>query len=183
MRHFFSSRKPGEPQGALGERVEVARANHARVAEPTVASVLSQSAAAVPAVAEDAMVLDALKVMTEFDCAAVAVMSAGGLVGVFSERDLARNYLLGNGTTGDTPVIELMTDGVDCACPDQSVSDCLAVMNGKGLAIIPVLDRGMLLGLVSQTDLLKAQLAFHERVFHETELDQKLLYLRGTYSC
>jgi hypothetical protein len=48
---------------------------------------------------------------------------------------------------------------------------------------VAVLDRGRLIGLLSGTDLLAARIAHHERIFHETELDQKLLFLRGTYSC
>jgi hypothetical protein len=36
---------------------------------------------------------------------------------------------------------------------------------------------------MSGPDLLEARLTFHERVCHETKLDQKLLSLRGTDGC
>jgi CBS domain-containing protein len=167
----------------LAERQAIGAARHVRVTEPTVRSLLAQRPEELPVVGDDAMVLDALKVMTERDSGAVVVLSERGLAGLFSEREHARNCLLGNRTASNTPVTDLMTRALDYATPAQSVADCLALMTEKRLLHIPVFDQGRLVGLLSLSDLLKAQLAFHERVFHETELDQKLLFLRGTYSC
>ena len=48
---------------------------------------------------------------------------------------------------------------------------------------VAVVDQQRLVGLLSQADLLAALIAYHERIFHETEMEQKLLFLRGTYSC
>jgi CBS-domain-containing membrane protein len=67
--------------------------------------------------------------------------------------------------------------------PADSVRRCLDLMNEQALTHAAVFDEGRLVGLLSQTVLLAAQVAFHERVFYETEVDQKLLFLRGTYSC
>ncbi|HXP95612.1 MAG TPA: CBS domain-containing protein [Telmatospirillum sp.] len=171
------------PKSILAERHAIGHAHHPRVAEPTVRSLLAKRQDEVPVVGEDAMVLDALAVMTECDSGAVVVLSESGLAGLFSERDHARNCLLGNRTASNTPVTDLMTRALDFATPAQSVADCLALMTEKRLTHIPVFDQGKLVGLLSRSDLLEARLAFHERVFHETELDQKLLFLRGTYSC
>lgn len=176
-----SSGKDGDRAGVLGERAAVRTAHHDRVPEPTVGSLLATDGA--PAVDEAAMVVDALKVMSERDSGAVVVLSDGGVAGVFSERDYARNGLLGNRTPGNTSVADVMTRSADFVTPAQTVADCLALMDEKGLAYLPVVDQGRLVGLLSEADLLKARLKFHERVFNESELDQKLLFLRGTYSC
>jgi CBS domain-containing protein len=56
-------------------------------------------------------------------------------------------------------------------------------MKERRVTHVAVLDQGRLVGLLSETDLLAARIAHHERIFRETEMDQKLLFLRGTYSC
>ena len=121
--------------------------------------------------------------MAERDTAEVAVVSPAGLVGIFSERDHARNCLLGNRTANNTPVVDIMTRSVAGVAPADSVRHCLAVVNERQVTHVAVLDQGRLVGLLSQADLLVARVAYHERIFHEAEMDQKLLFLRGTYSC
>jgi CBS domain-containing protein len=137
----------------------------------------------VAAVGDDATVLDALKVMAQRDTAAVAVVAPAGLVGIFSEREHARSCLLGNRTANNTPVVDIMTRSVAGVAPSDSVQHCLVLMNERQVTHVAVLDQGRLVGLLSQTDLLVARVAYHESIFHETEMDQKLMFLRGTYSC
>jgi len=172
-----------EKTGVLAARQAITEAQHPRVPEPTAKSALARLGPLdVATVGEDATALDALKVMAERDTAAVAVVSPAGLVGIFSERDHARNSL-GNRTANDTPIIDIMSRSVAGVAPADSVRRCLALMNERQVAHVAVLDQGRLVGLLSQADLLAAQIAYHERIFHETEMDQKLLFLRGTYSC
>ena len=173
-----------EKTGVLAARQAITEAQHPRVPEPTAKSALARLGPLdVATVGEDATALDALKVMAERDTAAVAVVSPAGLVGIFSERDHARNCLLGNRTANNTPVVDIMTRSVAGVAPADSVRRCLNLMNERHVAHVAVLDQGRLVGLLSQADLLAARIAYHERIFHETEMDQKLLFLRGTYSC
>lgn len=182
---FGSLRNKGrEKTSVLAARQAVPEAQHPRVAEPTARSVLANSGALdVATVGEDATVFDALKVIAERDTAAVAVATPAGLIGIFSERDHARGSLTGNRAAKETPVIDVMTRFVARVAPDDSVRRCLFVMNERNVTHAAVLDQGRLIGLLSGTDLLRAQIAYHERIFHETEVDQKLMFLRGTYSC
>ena len=80
-----------------------------------------------------------------------------------------------------------MTRGVAHVAPRDGVRRCLSLMSeGQAAhqgAYVAVLDRGRLVGLLSHNDLLAELIAYHQRIFHEAELDQKLLFLRGTYSC
>jgi len=86
--------KDRERPGVLAARRAVCEARHPRAPEPTAQSVLaSLGPREVAAVAEDATVFDALKIMAERDAAAVAVTSSAGVVGIFSERDNARMSL------------------------------------------------------------------------------------------
>ena len=164
---------PGNPRGATPARART----HGEI------RVGASRPADVATVGEDATVLDALKVMAQRDTAAVAVVSPIGLIGIFSERDHARNCLMGNRTANNTPVVDIMTRSVAVVAPADSVRRCLIVMNERQVTHVAVLDQGQLVGLLSQADLLAARIAYHERIFHETEMDRKLLFLSGTYSC
>lgn len=174
----------GKKTGVLAARQAIPEAQHTRVSEPTAKSALERLGPRVTAaVGDDASVLDALKVMAESDMAAVAVMSPAGLVGIYSEQDHARSCLLENWTANTTLVIDVMTRSVTGVAPADSVRHCLALMNERQITHVAVLDQGKVVGLLSQADLLAARIAHLERIFYETEMDQKLLFLRGTYSC
>jgi CBS domain-containing protein len=173
-----------EPAGVLAERLAIPEARHPRVPEPTAKSLLACSGAIeVATVGEDATALDALAVMAARDTAAVAVASPAGVIGIFSERDHARNGLQGNRLAKDTPVIDVMTRLEAGVAPADSLRRCLVLMKERRVTHLAVLDQGRLVGLLSETDLLAARIAYQERIFQETEMDQKLLFLRGTYSC
>jgi CBS domain-containing protein len=170
--------------GTLAARQTIPEAQHPRVSKPTAKSVLERvGLPGVPTVKDTATVSDALGVMAELDAAAVAVMSREKLIGTFSERDYARNRLLGNSAANNMPVAGFMTRFEAGVAPADSVRHCLALMNERKLTHVAVLDQGRLAGLLSQADLLAAQIRYYERVFYEIEMDQKLLFLRGTYSC
>jgi CBS-domain-containing membrane protein len=170
--------------GALAARQTIPEAQHPRVSKPTAKSVLERfGLPCVPTVNDAAMVSDALGVMAELDVAAVAVMSREELIGTFSERDYARNCPQGDSAANNMPVAGFMTRFEAGFAPADSVRHCLALMNGRRLNHVAVLDQGHLAGLLSQAQLLAAQIRYYERVFYEIEMDQKLLFLRGTYSC
>jgi signal-transduction protein with cAMP-binding, CBS, and nucleotidyltransferase domain len=173
--------KPAAPDkiGVLAARQAIPEAQHPRAPEPTAASVLAGvDPASFVVVGDNATVHDALKIMAERDSCAVAVASPTGFSGIFSERDHARKS-----SPGATLVVDVMTRFVAGVAPADSLRHCLGVMKERRVTHLAVLDQGRLVGLLSETDLLKARIAHHERIFRETEMDQKLLFLRGTYSC
>jgi len=69
------------------------------------------------------------------------------------------------------------------AAPQQDIFTGLALMNEHRLDHLPVVEDGRLCGLVSRNDLQAAVIGQYERIFHELELDLKILFLQGTYSC
>jgi CBS domain-containing protein len=173
--------KGRERAGVLAARHSIAKPRHPRVSEPTAGATLA-GAPGVAAVGLAAKVIDALTAMAERDASAVAVMSPDGLAGVFCERDYAR-LSAGNEAVRDMAVAAVMTKRVTRVAPTESVRRCLDLMDETHAAVAAVIDGGRLLGLLSRADLLAAEVAYLARILHETELDQKLLNLRGTYSC
>ncbi len=87
------------------------------------------------------------------------------------------------GQLNKTPVVDIMSRFVAGVAPADSVRRCLSLLHERQVTHVAVVDQGRLVGLLSQADLLAARIAYHERIFHETEMDQKVLFLRGTYSC
>lgn len=183
---MFGSRRNKAPEkpSALAGRRAIPAPQHPRVPEPTAKMAVALSGAAdVPAVGVEATVLEALEVMAAREAGAVAVTATAGVVGIFSERVYARHRPLENGAAGATPVADIMSRCFESVAPTDGVRRCMALLKERHGTHVAVLDDGRLVGLLSQADLLAAEIAYHERIFHETEMDQKLLFLQGTYSC
>lgn len=92
------------------------------------------------------------------------VDSEGRLVGVLSHRDFFRSALaaaLGYGERGyqgvvkTLPVKELMTDSVVSVAPDAPVAEAARLMAEKKIGCLPVVDGDLLVGIVTQSDLLR----------------------------
>lgn len=81
----------------------------------------------------------------------------GGMVGILSERDVARAFARAGARAEDLTVAACMIrDVVACAAGD-SVEDILDIMTETRCRHIPVIQDGHLLGLVSIGDLVKAE--------------------------
>jgi CBS domain-containing protein len=101
-------------------------------------------------------VLEALRAMADKNVGALLVLSQGGLVGIFSERDYARKVVLQGKSSRDTPVSEIMTSKVVTIDPDRSAGECMALMTEKRFRHLPVMENGQLLGVISIGDVVRA---------------------------
>jgi len=101
-------------------------------------------------------VAEAAAYMSARRVGAVAVVDAGGLVGLFSERDLLKRVVSAGRNPAATPVSEVMTTHLITADAEETSEACLARMSQAGIRHLPVLDRGKLLGMVTMRDLMMA---------------------------
>ncbi len=101
-------------------------------------------------------VLVALEVLASYNIGAVPVLSAQGLVGIFSERDYARKVALKGLTSAATEVSEVMSSPVVSVKISDTVLDCMNLMTDRRIRHLPVLDQGQLVGIVSIGDLVRA---------------------------
>ncbi len=120
-------------------------------------------------VSPESSVFDALKMMAEKNVGALLVMSDGKLRGILSERDYARKVILLGKSSHDLAVREIMSDKVVCVGPDQTVDDCMALMSGKRIRHLPVLEGGKVIGVLSVGDLVKAVIALQQQTIQQLE--------------
>lgn len=105
-----------------------------------------------------ATVLQALELMARKDVGALLVMRGQFLVGVFSERDFARNAAMAGEDLLQKPVRDYMTDWVYVVGPDEDVHTCLGLMNDCHIRHLPVVRGEEIMGLVSIGDLVRVLL-------------------------
>ena len=117
----------------------------------------------------DDTVADAIKVLASKDIGGLIVIEDGKPVGIFTERDYARNVYLKGKSSPETPVREVMATPVFCAHPDQSVEECMAVMTDKHIRHLPIMDSGKLVGMVSIGDLVKSVIADQKFTIEQLE--------------
>jgi CBS domain-containing protein len=104
----------------------------------------------------DTSVFDALKIMAEKDVGALPVLDGKKLVGIFSERDYARKVILKGKSSTNLPVSEIMSTNLILITPDQTTEQGLALMTGKHVRHLPVIQKDKLVGFISIGDLVKS---------------------------
>jgi CBS domain-containing protein len=92
------------------------------------------------------------------------VVDGGKLVGVVSQRDLFRSALvtaLGFGRKVTSSLVktirikEVMTEKVITISPGSSIKDAARLMMDKKIGCLPVVDGDRLIGMVTETDMLR----------------------------
>ena len=117
----------------------------------------------------DDTVLDAIKMLAEKDIGALIVIKDDKPVGIFTERDYARNVYLKGKSSLDTAVRDVMVTPVICVKPDQSVNECMALMTEKRFRHLPVMNGDELVGMVSIGDLVKSVIAEQQFTIEQME--------------
>lgn len=122
----------------------------------------------------DAGVRTLLAELAEHNIGAVVVSSDGARVeGIVSERDVVRR-LHHDGTVVDSTVGAIMTPAaeVETCSPESDLDDVLARMTAGRFRHLPVVADGLLIGIVSIGDLVKATI---DRLqFERDQLDSYL---------
>ena len=125
-------------------------------------------------IAPNRPVFDALVILAEYKIGALAVMEDGDLVGIFSERDYAREVVLQGRSSKTTLITAVMTKKVITGQLQDTVESALTMMSDKNIRHLPVVESGMMVGMLSLGDLVKETIAYQQRLIKELES-----YIRG----
>jgi CBS domain-containing protein len=108
-------------------------------------------------------VLEAARLMMEHNFGALPVLRNGELAGIFSERDIMNRVVAVGRTPGHTAVSEVMTANPRAVGLDDTIEECLFIMNEFGFRHLPVMEGKELKGLVSLRDVVMRQAAELDR--------------------
>ncbi len=114
-------------------------------------------------------VYDALLIMAENHIGALIVLEDEHLVGIFSERDYAREVALKGRTSRTTPVRDVMSTATITVSPDNMMDDCMNLISGKRVRHLPVVENGKVVGVLSIGDLVKETISYQQFLIEQLE--------------
>ncbi|MEV6067431.1 CBS domain-containing protein [Nocardia sp. NPDC052001] len=140
-----------------------------------ISEILRRKGPDVVTVAPDATVRDLIRVLAENNVGAVVVSDDGEhIVGIASERDVVRRLHTLGADLLERPVSEIMTAVVHTCSPDDRVESLNETMTEHRVRHLPVLQDGLMVGIVSIGDVVKSQISELE-----TEREHLVRYLHG----
>jgi len=114
-------------------------------------------------------VFDALVVLAEYRIGALLVLEGEKLVGIFSERDYAREVMLKGRSSKTTQISDVMTHNVICGKPDDTVQQALTLLTSKNFRHLPIVENDKVIGMLSLGDLAKETIDYQQKLIKELE--------------
>jgi signal-transduction protein with cAMP-binding, CBS, and nucleotidyltransferase domain len=122
----------------------------------TIRELLAQTRQRNVTVGPSAAVADALDLLSDHNIGAIVVADAGAPVGILSERDVVRAISASGSDALARPVRDLMTRNVVFCSSAEGLLPSISRMLLHGIRHLPVVDDGVLKGVLSIRDLLSA---------------------------
>ncbi len=101
-------------------------------------------------------VYNAIALMADKEIGALLVMQDAHPLGIISERDYTRKVILKDKSSKATRVSEIMTSELVSVDSHAHIDDCIALMNEHHIRHLPVIDEGVVVGMLSARDLFSA---------------------------
>ena len=123
-----------------------------------VSTMLARKGNQVFTVAPDCAIVDVVALLRTHGIGALVVSKDGKSVsGIVSERDVVREIAEIGPEALDRPVSSVMTDKVVTCTPAESTEQLMEVVTTKRIRHVPVVENGMLVGLVSIGDIVASR--------------------------
>ncbi|RZN34444.1 MAG: CBS domain-containing protein [Methanophagales archaeon ANME-1-THS] len=119
---------------------------------------------------EDAQVSEVVKDMAELGIGSVVITSEGKPVGIITERDIALKVLLANKRASEVKAKEIMSTPLITIEPNASIDDASALAANKRIKSLPVVENGVLVGMVSIGNILTLKPEYVKRFYPEARL-------------
>ena len=120
-------------------------------------------------IAPNRPVFDALVILAEYKIGALAVLDGEKLVGIFSERDYAREIILKGRSSKTTMISEVMSSNIISINPHNTVEEAMLTMSDKRIRHLPVMVGEKVISMLSIGDVVKETIAYQQRLIKELE--------------
>ncbi len=135
----------------------------------TVRDILTTKGSAVWSVDPGVTMLESLKLMADKNVGALLVKEGEQMVGIVSERDVARNIASSGDFHPDTPVSEFMTQEIYTVPLDMSTDKCMQMMTQLHVRHLPVYQEGQMVGIISIGDVVKSVISDQESTIEDLQ--------------
>lgn len=129
----------------------------------------SKALQGVATISPSATVHEAAALMAGKRIGALVVMADEAIVGIVSERDIARKLVQADKPAKRTLVSDIMTSPVMYVETTHTNEECMALMTDNRLRHLPVINRGKLVGLISIGDLVKDMISEQQFIIEQLE--------------
>ena len=119
----------------------------------SIGEILGHKGNQVWSISPDAMVYDAIQMMSDKNIGALLVTEGDKLVGILTERDYTRKIALKGKSSKQTAVREILSGEVIHVNPNHTIEECMRLMTDHRVRHLPVLEGDKLVGIVSIGDL------------------------------
>ena len=128
-----------------------------------VAAILKEKGGGVFTATSDKSLLDIAKLLAQHGIGCIVIVGDDDkIAGIVSERDLMRAISQGGAEVLTEPVSDFMTKTVITAGEADTINQLMSEMTLRQFRHMPVVERDLLIGLVSIGDLVKIQIAESE---------------------
>ena len=125
----------------------------------TIASILKEKGREVVSVTPTTTVSEIASIISSRRIGAVVVLAdAARLAGIVSERDVVKALAAQGEQVLRMTAQDIMTKAVITASPHTSVNDAMALMDEGYFRHLPVVDEGIMVGIISVRDVVRAQI-------------------------
>jgi len=98
---------------------------------------------------KDMSLVEASKLLSEKNISSIIVMKDNKIKGIITEEDIIKNY------GKKSKLFEIMHKNVVTVSINDEVKDAIKTINKRKISILPVVEKGNLVGVISGTDILK----------------------------
>jgi CBS domain-containing protein len=112
-------------------------------------------------VARDSTVMDAAKIMKQYDISSLIVLEKSSISGIVTERDIVRKIVCAGADPNKALVSDIMTAHVESIDGDETIVDAARKMRDKKVKKLLVTEGREVKGIISERDILEMDPVLH----------------------
>ncbi len=97
-------------------------------------------------------VTEAAQLMQKHNVGSIPVCDQSGVVGIVTDRDIVVRNVAHGTNPQSTSVKDVMTTGVTSVSPETDINEASRIMSNSQIRRLPVVDKNMIVGMVSLGD-------------------------------